>query len=281
MKVRKKSNGNADSPDPTDGQAIQVVGPWALQKHHYLRYFIDATGHVRAKFLPPTGVGACFVDLFAGNGRAIVDDNGERVDGSPMIAARSSVPFSKLILCDKEEENADALRVRTANIDVNAVVMCGDSNALIDGVTEQLAPNGYHLALVDPFGATGLVWDTIEKLARFQRMDMILHFPVADMKRNFRAVARLERAVGRKCADWGFPFRGANDVPRLVEVYAQQLHALGYISQHTIRSPQICRDDGLPLYNLLFASRHDLGAKIWNSVTKNAPQAQLGFSLVI
>ena len=38
-----KRNGNCTNPDPMDGLAVECVGPWAEDKHYYLRQFIAAS----------------------------------------------------------------------------------------------------------------------------------------------------------------------------------------------------------------------------------------------
>ena len=112
-----KGNGNCTVPD-VDGASVQCVGQWAKEKHEYLRRYIGATWAARNKFLAPGAHfpkpgGAAFVDLFAGPGRARIRDTGEIIDGSPLIALKhSEAPFTKVILCDLDEENVAALRKR-------------------------------------------------------------------------------------------------------------------------------------------------------------------------
>ena len=56
--------------DPTDGLIVGEVGPWAAEKHDRLRKYIEASSGARAKFLPPKGAGASYIELYSGAGRS-------------------------------------------------------------------------------------------------------------------------------------------------------------------------------------------------------------------
>jgi three-Cys-motif partner protein len=110
-----KDNNNCTNPADDDGLPVQCIGAWSRDKHHYLNLYLKASSNPRRKFLPPEGAGgAAFIDLFAGPGRARVATTGEIVDGSPLIALKQPVPFSRVILCELDRENVEALEQRTA-----------------------------------------------------------------------------------------------------------------------------------------------------------------------
>ena len=59
----------------------------------------------------------------------------------------------------------------------------------------------------------------------------------------------------------------------LIDYYKSKLSDLGYVvindQQQTVREPLIRNTErNAPLYRLIFASKHSLGNKIWNEVTK-------------
>ena len=54
------------------------------------------------------------MDLFAGPSRARVSTSGELVDGSPLVALKQPVPFTKLVLCELDGENIESLKRRVA-----------------------------------------------------------------------------------------------------------------------------------------------------------------------
>ena len=107
--------------DPADGLITDVVGPWAIQKHERLKKYIDAYRSARAQFLPPRGSGgAAYVELFSGPGRSQLEDAGEFIDGSPLVAFKaarqSRTDFSDLHFNDIDRENTKALTTRIVQL---------------------------------------------------------------------------------------------------------------------------------------------------------------------
>jgi len=105
----------------------------------------------------------------------------------------------------------------------------GDCNVEIDRLAAAIPPHGLNLALIDPFGITPLHFETLAKLARFDRMDILLHFPTGDMTRNLHQYeTQITRFLGTDA--W----------------------------RKNTRNVQ--------LYYLVLATKHELGEKIWRSV---------------
>src|SRR5579884_2126049 len=71
---RDRKTGNCTKGPADDGGVVQCVGPWAKEKHDYIRRYIDATREVREKYLRPGWPGACYIDLYAGPGLARVGE---------------------------------------------------------------------------------------------------------------------------------------------------------------------------------------------------------------
>jgi three-Cys-motif partner protein len=255
---------------------VQCVGAWAKDKHFYLLKYIDATRQVRAQYLPPKGVGgAAFIDLFAGPGRARVKAPREFIDGSPLIALRyETAPFSRVVLCDIDDENIDALRKRTATYGDRCKVVAGDCNAKIAEILSHVPVYGLNVALLDPFAASALSFETIKALAARDRMDLIIHFPMSDLKRNFRTDKKhFERFLGLPEAQWGFKVTKPSDVPKLIGVLRAQLAKFGYPPRELI-SPAVKNTTNNVLYHLVYASKHPKGDEIWQSITRRLPSGQ-------
>jgi three-Cys-motif partner protein len=272
-------NGNCTNPGP-DGLPVQCVGPWAADKHYYLRQYIEATRAVRADYLPPKGKGgAAFVDLFAGPGMVRERDTGAIRDGSPMVAlGHTAAPFTRLVLCDLDPDNIRALRERTSSAAHRVIPIEGDCNKQIDKIIEAIPEFGLNIALIDPFALQALKFSTIQRLAAFKRMDLVIHFPTADIKRNLghkdSTRGYLDEALGTK--DWESKISSNTDVARLIEIFKAQLATLGYLSTQ-VRSQPIKNGQNLPLYYLVYASKNPRGDKIWQSITRNTPGGQRGF----
>jgi three-Cys-motif partner protein len=255
---------------------VQCVGVWAKDKHFYLRKYIDATRQVRAGYLPPLGTGgAAFIDLFAGPGRARIQKPVEFIDGSPLIAlSHDKAPFSSVVLCDIDDENIDVLDKRTEQHRARTSIVRGNCNIKIDEILTHVPKYGLNVALIDPFGASALSFETISKLAKRDRMDLIIHFPMGDLKRNFsREKSLFEKFLGLPEAEWGVKVTKPSDIPRLIGVLRKQLGKFGYPARE-LRSPAVKNTTNTVLYNLVYASKHPRGDAIWQSITKTLPSGQ-------
>jgi three-Cys-motif partner protein len=254
------------------------VGEWAEDKHDYLSRYIEATWAVRSKWLPPKGTGgAAFLDLFAGPGRARLRQSGRIVDGSPLIALKhAKAPFSRAILCDLDPENVASLRQRTLPYGRRVDIIGGDCNERIDAIVATVPSHGQNIALIDPFGARVLRFDTIRKLAALKWMDLLIHFPTNTIKRNFATKgfdAHIDALLGTQT--WRQHVKSPPEVvPHMIDLFRKQLGTLGYTQVKTteygseIRTPAIKNNQQGLLYHLVFASKHDRGDKIWNSIAK-------------
>jgi three-Cys-motif partner protein len=177
--------------DPSDGLVADVVGPWATEKHERLRKYIDAYRAARSKFLPPRGNGgAAYIELYSGPGRSQIEEAGEFIDGSPVVAVKaakqSRTGFSDLHFNDLDEENIDALRQRIAKLGGAANFYSLSAEIAVDRIIEALNPAGLHFAFLDPYNLENLPFSIIERLARLPRMDMLIHLSIFDLQRNLR-----------------------------------------------------------------------------------------------
>lgn len=277
--TKSRRDDNCYDADPADGLPVQCVGEWAEdKKHRILRNFIEATQKTRAKYLAPRGRGgAAYIDLFAGPGRARVRSSGAIVDGSPLVAVKHSAsPFTKVILCDLNEANIQALQHRTQG-DARVVTIPGDCNREIGRVVSEVPQFGLNLALVDPYGLAALDFETIKRLATAcKRMDLLIHFPTGDMKRNIANTKSSEATKERMDKALGGGVRAAlpKDVAREIETLRTNLASLGYTGKK-VRSVPVANSQGVIMYHLVYASRNPLGDAIWQSIT--SPKGQREF----
>ncbi len=264
----KLGNGNCPVHAEND-LPLQCVGVWAQDKHDYLSRYIEATWAARARYLEvtdehPKPGGAAYIDLFAGPGRARIRTTGEVIDGSPLIAAsHQRAPFSKLILCELDQDNVNALAARMAPYGQRTKIVQGDCAQTIDAVIREIPPYGLNFALVDPFAPSAFRWSVFEKLAQLKRMDLLIHFPIGPIKRNFHNNLDFDNMIGT--TEWRKDVRTAHDVPKLVDHFRRSLGKLGYSDENVRPIPIKNRKDG-QLYQLVFATKDRLGNKIWNSI---------------
>ena len=157
-------------------------------------------------------------------------------------------------------------------------MIAGDSNATIDEIALAVPEHGLNIALVDPFRLRALKFATLERLARFKRMDLVIHFPTMDIKRNLAqnksTREALDDALGTK--GWQSRVTSLSDVSSLIDILKEQLRDLGYGGEQ-VRSQPIKNSQNVPLYYLVYASKHAKGGAIWQSITRNTAAGQRGF----
>lgn len=260
-----------------DDLPVQCAGQWVPEKHDYLRRYIEATRSVRSKYTEGSG-GAAYIDLFAGPGLARVKERKTIIDGSPIIAAsHDQVPFTHIVACDTSHGNVAALRSRLSAYQCENEVLHGDCNERISEIVSCIPEYGLNIALIDPFGAKTLLWETIKALGEIKRMDLIIHFPTGTLKRNLSNESfreRIDAMLGT--TRWRKLVMGPSDVVRLIDVLREQLVSLGYEAEK-VRDLPIRNNVNNILYHLVYASKHALGSSIWDSVAQTSAGGQRSF----
>jgi three-Cys-motif partner protein len=277
-----KDNGNCTNPAPDDGLPVQCIGIWSnTDKHAIFRKYLSASGGPRSRYLPPRGQGgAAFIDLFAGPGRARIRSTGQLVNGSPLIALAQPVNFTRLVFCEVDMENAAALRARVPEAAHDRVTLIeGDCNegAQLHQIVAAVPQYGLNVALVDPYSLDAFRFETIARLAGFKHMDLVLFFPVGEIRRNLdrhRATytTLIDNAVGT--TEWQPLVKKPDDATKLIRVFKGQLQTRFGYTQGDVRSAPIRSEGNVPLYHLIFASKHPKGDAIWESITRRMPSGQ-------
>jgi three-Cys-motif partner protein len=268
--------------DLADGLITDIVGPWASEKHERLRKYVDAYRSARAMFLPPKGTGgACYIELFSGPGRSMVDPGGYVIDGSPLVAYRaaekSRTKFSELHFNDLDLDNVDALRKRIARLGGAANFYNETAETAVDRVIYALNPSGLHFAFLDPYKLESLPFSIIRKLARLERMDMLIHVSIFDLQRNLRRYIAEGRVLDAFMPGW----RDVVDVKRNDQVVRSEMlrHWLGLIKALGTTPAEgielVSATGGQRLYWLVFVSAHELGRKLWGDISNVNSQGRL------
>jgi three-Cys-motif partner protein len=237
-----------------------------------------------------------FIDLFSGPGKCIVRDTNEYLFGSPLLALQTQYPFTDYFFVDMDTKNIESLKRRSqaSKVSLDHInFLIGDANQLVNEIAEAIANHDkryvqgllpcLNLAFLDPEGLE-LEWKTVETLASMKRMDLIIHYSQNGLTRNLdRCYASQDETI----IDRFFGDRNWRDVYKkisekkeiigihraLIDYYKMKLRDLGYVvindSEEISREPLIRNTKrNAPLYRLIFASKHPLGNKIWNEVTK-------------
>jgi three-Cys-motif partner protein len=164
----------------------------------------------------------------------------------------------------------------------NVRIFQQDVNKVVNEMCDQLPNQGrvsLNVAFLDPEGLE-IHWTTIERLARVQRMDLIINF----------STLGLARTIGKKNYDvitryfgteqWKQSFSGRWKTSRrpLIDFYLNRLRQFGY--QIEI-NPQIGQEMSFrnsrraEVYTLIFASKHPLGSQFWQQTKKTVQDPKL------
>jgi len=272
-----------------DGLPMRLAGLWAKEKLDYLARYIGVfETSMRRKWATRN-----YVDLQAGPGKNRIRKTEEVILGSPLLALTTTYPFTGYYFVDLNPANASALDQRcSASSQYQHVdIRTGDCNAVVDQIVAELKRNeqrSLNLAFLDPEGLE-LKWATVARLASVQRMDLIINYPEGGLN---RFLGRAMNATGQTAVDEFFGDRGwrsayqesqALGEPnlhwRLIDFYKSRLQALGY--KEVLRGDEVGGEPlmrntkrNAPLYRLLFASKHPLGAQFWHSVTRRDVSGQ-------
>ena len=276
-----------------DGLPARKSGEWVKEKLFYVQRYIDTFEiAMRGKSWRQRN----YIDLFSGPGKCIIRGTDEYILGSPLLALNTQYPFTNYYFCDLEQQNIDYLKERISKSSVPQEYihwLVGDANTRVKDVVQNIEQadkifikgvgSCLNLALLDPEGLE-LEWSTIESLGKMKTMDLIIHYSQNGLTRNIDKYFNtnedtvIDRFFGDR--EWRNVYKNAL-VKRetvgihrmLMDYFKSKLGKMGYVvindQQQTVREPLIRNTEkNAPLYRLIFASKHPLGNKIWNEVTK-------------
>jgi three-Cys-motif partner protein len=259
-----------------DGLPILEIRPHSRAKLRALGKFSNAFSTA----LKNAGRTA-YVDLYAGPGLLRHQRSKDLEWGTPQIPLQCPDPFGDLVLVERDGESADALlaRVRVrAKRGEHVVVINDDAEAAIDEVIRKIPPRSFVLALVDPFRIEFSL-EAIREIAAARRFDLILLFADGmDLKRNLDLAIAGDRAHAPRfnAAFGGDDWRGvvvagepaSRSAGKMIALYVEKLRAAGFTH---FGNPLVVRNSNeVEVYQLLYATRADLGVKIWNDCTQPA-----------
>jgi len=287
--IKNAPDGICTMQNAKDGLPIRCVGQWAKEKYFYLqRYFEIFTTAMKNRWRGEL----YYIDLFAGCGKCRVRETGEEIDGSALLALSIRYPFKKYFMVDLDKNAISALTKRIKNTPYNdkVTLIQGDCNEKIDEILAEIPEKSLSVAVIDPTGLH-IKFDTIQKLTANRRIDLVITFPEGmDIKRNLSTYIKqshsiLDDYIGDE--EWRklFP-KDINKLTNLriekslINYYRKKLSKIGYIDVRSgeilIRSSQ----KNLPLYYLLFASKHSLGHTFWQKISSISSTGQMKLPMV-
>ena len=236
-----------------------------------------------------------YIDLEAGPGKNGLRPSGEILLGSPILALTTRYPFANLFLVEKGNSEYKALEERIGASDRYSSVQLynEDCNVAVDKIVKDIRQIDMEyipgvwpclsLAFLDPEGLE-VKWDTVEKLANMQRMDLIINFSTNGITRNAGQLVEseedtvIDRFFGTR--EWRSIYRrtrssGGPSVRReLIDFYLSRLNEMGYVETKP-QELEFKNQRNVQVYTMIFASKNDLGIKFWNGAVQEVRQPPL------
>ena len=252
-----------------DGLPIRCCHQGTFEKLDILEYYLSTFSKaMRNQFLCRN-----YIDLFAGPGICGNRENHKTKYGSTLLALNLEYPFTHYIFVDAMVSTSEILRKRCENITERLDfkpkydILNLDANKEIDEVLNKIQKErSITVAFIDPNGIDAH-FSTLEKLAAFPHLDIILNFAVLDLKRN-----KARYRSGNQKADLFF---GTKDWPddklKMLPYYKDNLRdrlGLTYVEDDFEGAEPISTRTGGIIYYLIYASKNELGLKFWRDARK-------------
>jgi three-Cys-motif partner protein len=276
-----------------DGLPARESGEWVKEKLFYVQRYIDTfeTAMRKGNWRQRN-----YIDLFSGPGKCAIRGTNEHLLGSPLLSLNTQYPFTDYYFGDLDHQNIDWLkeRAQVSKVSQDHIhYLAGDANRNVMKVTHDIERvdkvfvkglgSCLNLALLDPEGLE-LEWTTVEALGKMKTMDLIIHYSQNGLTRNLDKYldSNDDTIIDKFFGDrrWRNVYKDSLSKQEtsgrhrmLIDYYKANLSKMGYVvindQQETTREPLIRNTERkAPLYRLIFASKHSLGNKIWNEVTK-------------
>jgi len=268
----------------SDGLRARVVGPWTREKLTYVERYAKAFMTAMAPKRDQGKWGALvYLDLLSGPGRCLDRDTKAELDGSPLRALQVRPAFDRWYFADVHPHNIEALRQRIPAKDLPRVdLQAEDCNVAVRDIMANLSPRTLVLAFLDPEGIE-VTFETLRVLAT-QPIDLLYFFPSGiGIARNLQQFSKQPRSP--MDAFWGG--RDWRELPPAklaagqhlapeeaialdrpwVRRFRAKMQELGFLYQDE-EDPCFVNQKRVPMYHLLFFSKHPAGLTIWRGIKR-------------
>jgi three-Cys-motif partner protein len=265
-----------------DGLSAEEVGAWTVEKHNYLRRYVDISRGARQKFLGARKAGATFIDLFCGTGRARVRETGQWIDGSAIAAWKigqaGGAPFSEILVADIDQARRTACVERLRRTGAPVRELNGSAIEAAKEAITTINEFGLHFAFLDPYKLADLDFSIMQTLSELKRIDMLIHVSAMDLQRN---LGRNISAVGGVFDIFAPGWREVVDLnssqitirQKVFEYWRDQVAQLGAGTANNVRL--VTGEKNQRLYWLLLAAKHELARKFWGVAANVERQGKL------
>lgn len=217
------------------------------------------------------------LDLFAGTGLNWSTTRDMPVNGSALIALEAESPkATKVILAEKHPGAFEALTHRTECYGDRVARFNDDANRIVADMLGLIPRRAPAFAFLDPEGSE-LAWESVEAIAEHKRdesrfkVEQLILFPTdmgfvrlapdhPELVTRIYGHDRWKDIYERRSAGLISAERARGEYVRL---YAEGFSRLGYA---TVLDRQITKQNGSPMYFLIFATDNDAGETIMDWV---------------
>jgi len=257
-----------DNTIASDGYLAIKFGRWAEDKLSHLEKYctiFNTATHRQWK-------NRIYIDLFSGPGKCIIKSTKKEINGSPLLALNCDMPFTHYFFNDINLEYIEALKKRTQSYSYNMDYINQDCNLAVDEILLKIPPYSICFAYIDPYYLE-IKFDTIKKLTTNRAVDLLIIFHIGMARRNFLQPNLEMKQFFPPNIEWEqFP----NDIVKggristrpVLDAYEGGLIELGYPKSNMIDDVLERNTRNAPLYYLIFASKHKLGAQLYSGVIK-------------
>jgi three-Cys-motif partner protein len=257
----------------SDGELAIEVGPWAKDKLHYISDYC----HIFNKGMKGQWSTRTYIDLFSGSGICVVEGTGEEIPGSPLVALECKIPFTNYFFNDVKPELIRSLRARTESCNfAKTEYFCRDCNAVVDDLLQRLPADSLDFCFIDPLNWE-IRFDSIRKLTERRRMDLAITFHIGNIKRVANKPPR-ELVCFFPDPSWQAAYKQAVETHKsawraLLDAYENGLRGIGYkeIKDYVLEKNRT----NVPLYHLIFASKHPRGSDFWDKIAIRSDTGQI------
>ena len=154
----------------------------------------------------------------------------------------------------------------------------GEAETTVDRIAAKLDRYALHFAFLDPYGLKQLPFEILRKLARFQRMDMLIHVSIQSLQRNLKRFALSAHcALDDFAPDWRKVVDHRHmDTNARMRVFEHWRNLLTTLDMQVSEAVELVRaGDRQPLYWLAFAAHHPLPIDLWEKISNTDPQTTL------
>ena len=248
----------------SDGLPVLVQGEWSEDKLFFVKYFSSLFNGGMKNHWPKRA----YVDLFSGPGICLDRETKREFEGSALAALVSDRPFTHLYMNDINKEFVAALATRQErlNPEANVEFLNLDCNEAAEQIATKIPSDALTLAFVDPWNYE-IRFEGLTYLGRRKATDLIVTFHTTAIKRNaHQEIAAVDAFLDDQ--NWRSRYFAAQHNPSspptmvLIDTFQDSLRTkLGY-SQ--FGEPMCIRNSGgMPIFYLLFASKHPKGLEFW------------------